>query len=452
MRIYFCVAIVRLYFQPIFLNFLGALILAFWMVAALASPIKNSDFTLQIAAYPSLQEAETAQKTFRFNGIETEIFLTEVTGRGKLFRLRAGKFISSESARLQAEKWLASGKINSYWITKLENSEQRYVQLSASAATERTGTVADTTVKIAIDQKKMPEMGLGQLLAALDGKWGVRVPEGLSVISAQIVFPKAGVIKPVVVFLDEAKARPLIASTNVTRDVRFEPGVKVSPGANGVDYKHAAKLTASLRYISGYKDLLFDDRGYLVLGERIEGGSDLARALLAAAIKSNEVFEIEGFNSSDVVVFGALLTAEFSTTQNERMLFHRIQLDFSDFDLLQGDPQVLAAFDAGLVFLHELTHGVWKLPDDDKFGGVGECEAYINKIRRQLGLPERLHYHFKISGSAEGKEKGELFFVRLPRNDGEPHQYLKLGWDNFAVGGSGVVTSDVINRNTNKPR
>jgi hypothetical protein len=213
-------------------------------------------------------------------------------------------------------------------------------------------------------------------------------------------------------------------------EMRFEPGIKNSPAQAGMKFAQADKLTNSLRSISGYQDLAFDERGYLVLGKRVVGGSELARMLLRTAVESSEVFEIESAEGSDTVAFGAFISAQFNNNERGAIAFNRIQLDFKDFTELRGDASVLDSFDPGFVFLHEVAHGVWELPDEGR-GGLGECEAFINQIRRQLGLPERMRYHYQVRGQANGGELGEMQFVG---QDAEGHRRaLKLMWDNRVV-------------------
>jgi hypothetical protein len=54
---------------------------------------------------------------------------------------------------------------------------------------------------------------------------------------------------------------------------------------------------------------------------------------------------------------------------------------------------VVEAFDPGFAILHELCHAVLELRDPST--GVkaeGDCESYVNRIRRELEMPERLRY------------------------------------------------------------
>ena len=294
-----------------------------------------------------------------------------------------------------------------------------------------------TRKRVVAPEKQLPEMGLGELLSALANKWAVRVPENFGLYSATIVFPKVGVMRPAIVLMSATQLRALPIPNLQRRELahplelRFDPGIKNSPTSDGLRFVEAERLAASLRAISGLQDLTFDERGILVLGNKIAGGSDLARVLLRAALESNEAFEVESQEGSELVVFGAFMNVRLTNAEKKPAKVSKIQLDFHDFAELRGDPRLLEAFDPGFVFLHELAHGVWDLPDDES-GGLGKCETYINQIRRQLGLPERLSYFYKVRRQIGGIEFGEMLFVQP--TDGTRHrQALKLQWNNRAV-------------------
>lgn len=308
------------------------------------------------------------------------------------------------------------------------------------AATNDAKDTRATRKRVVGAERSTPDLSLGELLKAISDKWSVRVPDNLKLFSAHIVFPKAGVIRPAVVLLDEARLRhsltPVLKRKEFLHplELRAEPGIKNSPTSDGMRFREAERLAASLRGISGYQDLTFDERGILVLGERVEGGSELARNLLQAALVNRTAIEIESLEGSDLVVFGAFINATFKNTEGQLLQINKIQLDFRDFEELRGEARLLATFDPGFVFLHELAHGVWDLPDDER-GGLGECEIFINQIRRQLGLPERLNYFYKIRRQPGGTEWGEMMFVH-PIEGTRRREALKLQWDNRAVNGA----------------
>ncbi len=410
------------------LLFTVLLSLSVWTEASFAQAKR---FTIQIASCPTKQEAEGIAAQLLQRGVKAEVSMIEPPGHGEVFRVRAGKFVSPAAAREAGEQWKAANWIQSYWVARDELFTSSQISLATDAANSKTRR------RVVSPEKLLPEMGLGELIQALSDKWTVRVPENLKLFSAAVVFPQTGVIRPAVVLMDEARLRTLSSPTLKRRDIlhpldlRFEPGVKNSPADNSLRFTESERLLASLRSISGYRDLSFDERGILVLGERIEGGSDLARLLLRAAVESREAIEIESLEGSDLVVFGAFMNARFTNAEKKKNRVNKIQLDFHDFDQLRGDPRLIESFDPGFVFLHELAHGVWDLPDDEK-GGLGECETFINQIRRQLGLPERLSYFYKIRRQFGGVEFGEMMFVQ-PSNGVRRRQALKLQWDNRAV-------------------
>ena len=420
--------------------------------AGFANTLKENYFTLQIAACTTVTEANQIITNLTEQGIPAIISENATPNRPTIYRVRVGKFSDPTQARNQGEAWRTGGFIKEYWVAHEEGKmslRPRTVTVRTQSVAKLAGTNTASELKIELKAKNLPDIGLGELLSAVEGKWGVRIPEGITLVNAQIFFPNAGIIKPAVVLMDEMKARALVSPYNKSREfmhpmeLRFDPGIKNSPGSYSLDFKQSRELLNSLRNISGFKDLDFDDRGILLLGDRVEGGSEMARVLLRAAANSTEIIEIESLESSDVVVFGSTVSAEYTNSAKGRVSHNRIQLDFSDFKSLRGDIRSRIAFDPGFVFLHELTHGVWKLSDDNRFGGVGECEAYINQIRRELNLPERAHYHFKVRKVSPGAEEGELIFVQHPENKTQKREVMKLTWDNTAVG-SGSTTAPVV--------
>jgi hypothetical protein len=68
-----------------------------------------------------------------------------------------------------------------------------------------------------------------------------------------------------------------------------------------------------------------------------------------------------------------------------------LRIDFGDFDRVGGDKE---AYSVGLVAIHEFDHKLYNVSDyPNGSTDPGKLERdYINPIRRQLGLPERLHY------------------------------------------------------------
>ncbi len=414
--------------RPIFAALFASLLFA-GMIAPLGA--QPNAFTIQIASRAERSEAETLATQLQHLQVKAEVTASEIPGRGHVYRVRIGRFASLLTARVEAEKLMNAKVIQSYWLAKIDN--EHLTTLHSAAVTAPDNSARSRVVS---KEKALPDLSMGEFLKAVADRWSVRMPESVGVYTASIIYPKTRSIRTAVVLMNEARmqqlAPPLLKHQELLQpmELRFEPGIKNSPAYLGMKFAQADKLTQSLRAISGYQDLTFDERGYLVLGKRLSGGSELARMLLRTAVESSEVFEIESVEGSDAVAFGAFISTQFNSSEKGALSFNRIQLDFKDFRELRGDASVLETFDPGFVFLHELAHGVWELPDEGR-GGLGECEAYINQIRRQLGLPERLRYHYQVRGQANGGELGEMIFVGQD-TEGR-RRALKLMWDNRAV-------------------
>lgn len=155
-------------------------------------------------------------------------------------------------------------------------------------------------------------------------------------------------------------------------------------------------LLGCLRRHTGLTELAVDSHGFLTAGDRslAAGGSSTARALLLKALDGSVLFELENYYGSLEVAFAQLKPAQRMRHNQTRYEVGLIQLDFYDFAQMRGDQEAVAAFDSGISVLHELVHGVLNLSDA---AGTrlrpGACEDYVNQMRRECGLPERLHYH-----------------------------------------------------------
>ncbi len=235
--------------------------------------------------------------------------------------------------------------------------------------------------------------------------------------------------------------------------LRYQSGVRISP-AKTPGKKQVLAVIKSLREKTGFADLDFDGDGFLRIGDesRITGGSKTARELLSAAIEGDFAFDLENHNSSRLIAFariGAPISYQ-SLASRARIEVLPIEIDFSDFDRLRGDPEVIAAFDLGMVILHELAHGALRLPDA-KLGSelLGECETHINQIRRELELPERQTYLARVaerpsSSGSSTRPVAELIFTRIkPGARGDKRQFFFLSWEAQLVGQS---QTDVITR------
>ncbi len=88
--------------------------------------------------------------------------------------------------------------------------------------------------------------------------------------------------------------------------------------------------------------------------------------------------------------------------------------------------------------LHELDHVVTNSADTDVNDHVGECEAHINRMRAELGLPLRANYFFTVS-TLRTDPNFNTRFVRLPfeQRDASSRHVKRywLAWDFNVVGG-----------------
>ncbi|MEK7831510.1 MAG: hypothetical protein AAB401_10525 [Acidobacteriota bacterium] len=174
-------------------------------------------------------------------------------------------------------------------------------------------------------------------------------------------------------------------------------GVRNSSGFRQLNEKQLQQVRESLGRKSGFTELNFDRQGALTLGNRpqVSGGSATARALLIAAVDSQNLYELENHDHSADVAFARIYESgdHLIGATGKRMTIFQVQIDFADFNQLGGDREAKASFDIGIALLHELVHGVLKLQDPQDANQIGDCDAHINQMRRELQLPERLYYH-----------------------------------------------------------
>lgn len=164
-------------------------------------------------------------------------------------------------------------------------------------------------------------------------------------------------------------------------------------------------------------------------------GSKLARELVAQAVAGTKTILLEDASRQSEVVFSRVVPARLKHETSSRPTFV-IQIDFADFDHVNGDRLALQAFDVGWVVLHELDHIVNNSFDADYAGETGECENHINEMRRECDLPERAEYFFTLLPTA-GDSVFITRFVRLAFEQevaGSKKKYW-LVWDARLVGG-----------------
>jgi hypothetical protein len=228
--------------------------------------------------------------------------------------------------------------------------------------------------------------------------------------------------------------------------LRYRGGLRNSPGVHNLNAKQLDAVLTSLREKTGLIEMRFDENGFLTLGDqtKFSGGSAIARALLDAAVTMRNAADLESHMYSSKVAFARL--AEPLVYRNyssgAKIDVFPLEIDFSDFSKLRGDRPALAAFDLGFVILHELGHAALGLRDaagDPQ--GPGECEALINRIRRELDLPERQTYVAQTHTAAPltptlGSTKfAELIFARAVEKQGRMKiEKFNLWWEALIVG------------------
>lgn len=193
-----------------------------------------------------------------------------------------------------------------------------------------------------------------------------------------------------------------LAFSNADADpAQFRAGLRNSDGKHRLKAAQLTSLLDSLSHKTGWLELRFDGTGYLMLGDRTRyaGGSASARELLCAAVDGDKIFELEVYDRSPEIAFAHLTpgTIRENDRTGARIEIQQVQLDFADFAELRGEREVLAAFDAGIAVLHELVHGVLHLHDAvGERNQLGACDEQINRMRRELGLPERTAYNPRL--------------------------------------------------------
>lgn len=217
----------------------------------------------------------------------------------------------------------------------------------------------------------------------------------------------------------------------------YPSGVRNSSGPQRLNESQLQTLQESLRQKTGFVELEFDQQGALALGNRqnIAGGSATARTLLQATVDSANLYELESYESSPEMAFARIVESEYRLIgkTGQRMMIHQVQLDFTDFGHLSGAREAKASFDIGIALLHELAHGVLNLQDrPGDTDQIGECDAHVNQMRRELRLPERLYYHPGISvtriSGAKGIVHARLVFVERAAANAKPSAQYSLSW------------------------
>jgi hypothetical protein len=202
---------------------------------------------------------------------------------------------------------------------------------------------------------------------------------------------------------------------------------------------HRDDLADKLRRITGWQDLDFGKDGGLILGKtQPVGGSQTARELLAAAVAGKNLMVLEDASRRQDVVFCRVVEGRWTGDQADKPPVFVILIDFEDFAHLMGEEAALASFNVGWGVLHEIDHVVNDADDPTREGETGECEALINRMRRECGLAERAEYHFNFVPGTQNSEF-KTRFVRIAFDQYKAGSNKKkrawLIWDADLVGG-----------------
>jgi hypothetical protein len=158
-----------------------------------------------------------------------------------------------------------------------------------------------------------------------------------------------------------------------------------------------------------------------------------------SAVDGKKSVNLQSRNRSPEVVFARVgERARLSSWRSDEQIeMAPIEIDFADFNHLRGERKVLEAFDLGFAILHELCHVAMELRDpSESVRAAGDCEDYVNRIRRELGMPERRHYAANIyqrrSATSHDRIIAELIFAQI--KPGEKTKLSYLTWDSREVG------------------
>jgi hypothetical protein len=228
----------------------------------------------------------------------------------------------------------------------------------------------------------------------------------------------------------------------------FRPGLRNSFLGHQLSASELNLVLEHLRRKTGFTRMRFDEAGFLTIDDRsqIAGGSAAARELLLAAVDGKKSINLQSHNRSAKVIFaGVGEGVKYINWRPEaQILTAPIEIDFADFNHLHGPRKAMEAFDLGFVILHELCHAALGLRDySADVNAEGDCESYVNRIRRELGMPERRQYAANVyrrtvSTSGMTAKTAELIFTQTePGREPESRAKTKnlyLRWDTAQVG------------------
>jgi len=207
---------------------------------------------------------------------------------------------------------------------------------------------------------------------------------------------------------------------------RFRSGIHFSQ-SHSFSNTQLKTLLHGLRFWTGLSEISFDASGNLSLGNRshVSGGSPTARNLIIAAVDSQDSFTLEKTNSSQTIAFAQIeSTVRYVDAAGGQHTGWELRIDFDDFTELTATREARASFDIAINILHELAHAICGYFDlVDERDPLGECERYINRMRLEVGLPQRLYYYpnYRAVTRHDGLTvvQGELKFVAAANERGK---------------------------------
>lgn len=189
------------------------------------------------------------------------------------------------------------------------------------------------------------------------------------------------------------------------------------------------RISASFERITGWRGIHFERDAWLCLKEAhlTTTGSPTARAIILKVLQERIII-LEDHSRSLDIAFAAIRREATYHKASDLPIFS-VRVDFEDFRHLRGHPEALAAFDLGLVLLHELVHAAFDRRDPLSLRGAsdpGECEALVNEVRAELNLPLRAHYHSEhvIPSLLSDLSFGRLRFERVVWHGGKPRRTI----------------------------
>jgi hypothetical protein len=223
----------------------------------------------------------------------------------------------------------------------------------------------------------------------------------------------------------------------------YRPGLRNSFMEHPLSAEELNLVLEHLRSKTGFTQMRFDEAGFLTIDDRsqITGGSALARELLLAAVDGKKSINLQSRNRSPEVVFARVSgSVRYAAWPSDAQVEAApIEIDFADFKHLRGHRKAMEAFDLGFVILHELCHAALELRDTAaRENAAGDCESYVNRIRREFGMPERRRYAANvywraISVSRPTAKVAELIFTQTKPGRAKTKR-LYLRWDAEQVG------------------